>query len=450
MLVVEAVGYEYNMKKVSWFPPDDESLQRVDIDDSEVLGKAVSYALGSGALTLFIVREDDPYLMNCSGDGVGVSPFEDYGDNANGDSDNSDGSSDESSESSESSYDERSANDGGSDIVVQNEDASEAEREVQEDANSDSDGARKTIDESKYKVFALGQCYSTIWSFKNAITKYAVKKNYDISYFKTDSKRVVAVCCKRACPWRICGSINSTNSRVVVRALQEEHDCTWQGESLNAAIRVARTKPVVKMLEEMRRRVLVSNEKKRKESEKAKGIYTPRARAFLDQQIKLAKNCSPLPCGLGKVKPPPYKNPQGRPPGKKIKRENGEAREKGKMTKVGLVMPTERLRREQPERPTSISQALPKRRPGRPRRDWFGAASSSQEASRQHQPSYDTAPIQIPREEYGLFTSRLIGDDYISVGSRVTDTSDNTILPSYLFAARECKKMASRGRGKKM
>ncbi|CAH2065923.1 unnamed protein product [Thlaspi arvense] len=146
MLVVEAMSYEDNMKKVSWFPPGDESLQRVDIDDNDVLGKVVSYALGSGALTLFIVREDDPYLMNRSGDGVGVSPFEDNGDNVNCDSANSDDSSDESSESSESSSDERSDNDGGRDIVAQNEDASEADREVQEVANSDSDGARKTID----------------------------------------------------------------------------------------------------------------------------------------------------------------------------------------------------------------------------------------------------------------------------------------------------------------
>ncbi|CAH2070655.1 unnamed protein product [Thlaspi arvense] len=213
MLVVKAMGYGDKMKKVSWFPPDDESQQRVDIDDNEVLGKAVSYALGSGALTLFIVREDDLYLMNRSSDGVGVSLFEDNGDNASGDSDNSVGSSDESSESSESSSDERSDNDGGRDIVAHNED----------------DGPRKTIDESKYKAFMLGQCYSTIQSFKNAITKYAVKKKYDISYFKLDSKRVVAVCCKRACPWRICGSINSTSSRVVlhVKLLKRNINVPW-------------------------------------------------------------------------------------------------------------------------------------------------------------------------------------------------------------------------------
>lgn len=72
------------------------------------------------------------------------------------------------------------------------------------------------------------------------------------------------------------------------------------GESFNAAIRIARTKPIVEMLEEIRRRVLVSNDKKRLEAEKAKGIYTPRAVALLDQQIELAKDCRPLSCGLGK------------------------------------------------------------------------------------------------------------------------------------------------------
>lgn len=43
------------------------------------------------------------------------------------------------------------------------------------------------------------------------------------------------------------------------------------GESFNAAIRIARTKPIVEMLEEIRRRVVVCNDKKRLEAEKAKG-----------------------------------------------------------------------------------------------------------------------------------------------------------------------------------
>lgn len=72
------------------------------------------------------------------------------------------------------------------------------------------------------------------------------------------------------------------------------------GESFNAAIRIARTKPIVEMLEEIRRRVMSSNDKKRLEAEKARTEYTPRAVALLNQQIDQAKYCMSLSCGLGK------------------------------------------------------------------------------------------------------------------------------------------------------
>ncbi|CAH2079862.1 unnamed protein product [Thlaspi arvense] len=209
------------------FPLEDQSGKRVDIDDNESLGKVVSYAVGTCALTLFIVWEDDPYLMIRSSDGNRVSPFEEK-DTANSNSDNN---RDDNSNGIDSSSDESNDSNGAWDIEAQNEDGNESEIQLQENANSDSDnGGRNTIDERKYKKFELGRCYSTIQSFKSAVTKYAVKKKYDISYFKTDSKRVVAVCCRRTCPWRICASINSTSSRVVVRSVQAEHNCTWQGK----------------------------------------------------------------------------------------------------------------------------------------------------------------------------------------------------------------------------
>uniref|UniRef100_A0A1J3GZT7 Uncharacterized protein n=1 Tax=Noccaea caerulescens TaxID=107243 RepID=A0A1J3GZT7_NOCCA len=97
----------------------------------------------------------------------------------------------------------------------------------------------------------------------------------------------------------------------------------------------------------------------------------------------------------------------------------------------------------------SLSSALPKKQRGRPRKSQFYGASSSQPNSTTRQePIYDTGPVHLPREGFGLFTSSLTGDDYISVGARVTDTSDNTILPSSLYKAREKKKLAARGRGK--
>ncbi|CAA7052209.1 unnamed protein product [Microthlaspi erraticum] len=126
------------------------------------------------------------------------------------------------------------------------------------------------------------------------------------------------------------------------------------GESFNAAIRIARTKPIVEMLEEIRRRVVVSNDKKRLEAEKVKGVYTPRAVALLDQQIELVKDCRPLSFGLGKyevmhvnkhmndrVTRPPFGSPGGRPPGKNRTREKGEKKkepENGKMPKLGITI----------------------------------------------------------------------------------------------------------------
>lgn len=53
------------------------------------------------------------------------------------------------------------------------------------------------------------------------------------------------------------------------------------------------------MLEEIKRSVLTGNDKKWSMAEKAKGDYTPRSRASLDQQIEKTKNCSHLNCGLG-------------------------------------------------------------------------------------------------------------------------------------------------------
>lgn len=55
------------------------------------------------------------------------------------------------------------------------------------------------------------------------------------------------------------------------------------GKSFSAAIRIARTKPIVQMLEEIRMYVISSNEKKCSEVEKAKGEYTSRSIALLDK-----------------------------------------------------------------------------------------------------------------------------------------------------------------------
>lgn len=69
MLIVE-FGYEENMKKLSWFPPETPD-KKEDIDDDETLQKVLHYGVGSGAITLYVVREDDPYIVLRIGDGLG-------------------------------------------------------------------------------------------------------------------------------------------------------------------------------------------------------------------------------------------------------------------------------------------------------------------------------------------------------------------------------------------
>ncbi|CAH2078993.1 unnamed protein product [Thlaspi arvense] len=396
-----------NMKKVSWFPPETPG-KKEDIEDDETLRrKVLHYALSSGAMTLYIVREDDLYIGRHFG--INVVRL-----------------SDEIADSDSSSSDSE-----GDDVVEE-----ESEEEEQHDSSSETDLAEVgvQVDESKCRNFRLGQEYSSIESFKSAITRYAVRKRRALKYEKSDSKRVVVICSDKACPWRISAFINSSSIRVVVRAFNDEHDCTWQGkaayndlkiyvycpwsiefskcdavennlgELFKAAIRIARTKPVVEMLEDIR-------QCKRLEAEKAKGDYTPRAKALLEQQIHKIKDCIPLSCGMGefvvmmrgdiscgcrmykvsgipcyhiisalcmgrqadqdpktllshwftvqklrscyayplkavggmnmwdksdvRINPPPYKKPPRRPPGKKRKREVGEARP-GMLPKRGI------------------------------------------------------------------------------------------------------------------
>ncbi|XP_010421281.1 PREDICTED: uncharacterized protein LOC104706764 [Camelina sativa] len=199
VLLSELLEYEDNMKKVSWFPLETPG-KKEDIDNDEVLKKAVHYAVGAGALTLFIVREDDPYI----GRHIDTNALRYLSD-------------DEALVDGEVS--------GGS--------GSESDDEVQfEDivySDSDDDSPHVEVDESKYRKFCIGDEYNTIDSFKRAVTRYAVKKRRDIKYEKSDGKRVVAICSGKKCPWRISATINSSSNRVVIRSLNDEHNCTWQG-----------------------------------------------------------------------------------------------------------------------------------------------------------------------------------------------------------------------------
>ncbi|CAH2046892.1 unnamed protein product [Thlaspi arvense] len=130
---------------------------------------------------------------------------------------------------------------------------------------------RIDVDDSKYKQFEIGQQYRTIDSFKKVVTKYVVKNKKNIRYKKTYSKDLYVY--------------------------QQQLPIEWLLDRFKKSIialgvgRIARTKPIVKMLEMIRTSVVKLRNQDQKHS---KSNY------FIDQQIDLAKYCMPLPCGLGK------------------------------------------------------------------------------------------------------------------------------------------------------
>ncbi|XP_024016322.1 uncharacterized protein LOC112089797 [Eutrema salsugineum] len=207
VLVTGYLGYEDNMRMCSWYPPDMPDMKG-DLEDDVMLTRVVHYGVETGALTLYLVREDDPYIRRRVGV-VNPSLSEDKG---------------------EGYLKVKILEDGDSDAE---DNAGENAYEVQY-SSSDSEGNGKSkIDDTKYRRFELGQEYRIIESLKKAVTKYAAKQKKDIKYHKSDSRRLTAVCCDRKCPWRLYASINSSSNRVVVRTFQEEHNCTWQEFRLN-------------------------------------------------------------------------------------------------------------------------------------------------------------------------------------------------------------------------
>ncbi|CAD5314736.1 unnamed protein product [Arabidopsis thaliana] len=70
-------------------------------------------------------------------------------------------------------------------------------------------------------------------------------------------------------------------------------------ESYNAALKDARYKPVVALLEDIRRHVMSSNLVKIKEMESATGTITPKAKAVIEKRKKNLKWCQPLRAGKG-------------------------------------------------------------------------------------------------------------------------------------------------------
>ncbi|CAA7037861.1 unnamed protein product [Microthlaspi erraticum] len=157
------------------------------------MNKVAHYGVGFGAATLYVVREDDPYIGRRTGWNTSLEDDENLW-LENPDDGNV-------GEHGDDSRDGNSSDEAGN---------------FTEDESS-CDGRRTNVDDKSYKRFEIGQEYMTIDSFKSALHKYAVKKRRDIKYKKSEKSRVIAICSNGKCPWRICATINSSSPRVVVR-----------------------------------------------------------------------------------------------------------------------------------------------------------------------------------------------------------------------------------------
>lgn len=70
-------------------------------------------------------------------------------------------------------------------------------------------------------------------------------------------------------------------------------------KSYNAVLKDVRFKPIIGLLEEIRRHVMASNLVKIKEIEKAIGLITPKALAIIEKQKKSLVWCHPFSNGRG-------------------------------------------------------------------------------------------------------------------------------------------------------
>ena len=82
LTLVEYIGYEDNMNQVSWFPPETPE-KKEDITNDVIMSKVVHYSIGAGAMMLFIVREDDPYMGRHRNMRGSLNDAEDEGDIGN-------------------------------------------------------------------------------------------------------------------------------------------------------------------------------------------------------------------------------------------------------------------------------------------------------------------------------------------------------------------------------
>ncbi|XP_023737650.1 uncharacterized protein LOC111885646 [Lactuca sativa] len=77
----------------------------------------------------------------------------------------------------------------------------------------------------KRQVPILGMKFESPKQLKNMLCNYAVANGYQLCFKKNDSKRLLVVCCKGACPFRLWATWIRQEVSFQIKSLKIEHNC---------------------------------------------------------------------------------------------------------------------------------------------------------------------------------------------------------------------------------
>ncbi|KAJ1439028.1 Zinc finger, PMZ-type [Sesbania bispinosa] len=190
--------------------------------------------------------------------------------------------------------------------------------------NSDDDTALKwpefneKTDLHENVELVKGMKFDSNVSFRKALMEWTIKRGYDIKYIHNDKSRVTATC-KDSCGWRIHASPTQDNSCFQIKSFNPIHQCgrhydnkrvttKWVAsmlitlnkcnmllnniaETFNAYIKEARDKPIITMLEMIRRQLMKRFHMKRDGMFTCRHSICPRILEKLEVSKKDAMNC---------------------------------------------------------------------------------------------------------------------------------------------------------------
>ncbi|KAJ1417825.1 Transposase, MuDR, plant [Sesbania bispinosa] len=230
--------------------------------------------------------------------------------------------------------------------------------------NSDDDTAlkwpefNKKTDLHENVELVKGMKFDSNVSFRKALMEWTIKRGYDNKYIHNDKSRVTATC-KDSCGWRIHASPTQDNSCFQIKSFNPIHQCgrhydnkrvtaKWVAgkyahnpelkcnmllnniaETFNAYIKEARDKPIITMLEMIRRQLMKRFHVKRDGMLTRRHSICPRILEKLEVSKKDAMNCL-VHVGGHRT----YEITPGRPKKKRI-REEGEPSNAHKINKKG-------------------------------------------------------------------------------------------------------------------